>query len=517
MSMTAGRLHHKRAVLAILRTAAIFGVEAFPVSVEVDVSDGGLPAITMVGLPDASVRESRDRVQSAIRNSGFEFPRRHVTVNLSPADIRKVGSAFDLPIALGVLAATGLIPARQIDRAVVLGELSLDGAVRSVRGALPISARARRDGVGCIILPRTNAGEAAIVAGLEVVPVTSLEETVAVLTGRRPKPTSPEPPPAVACVNAPDLADVRGQALARRAIEIAAGGGHNLLFVGPPGAGKSMLARRLPSILPPLAFDDALEVTTIHSVAGLLPPGAGLLTTPPFRAPHYTASDVALVGGGASPRPGEISLAHNGVLLLDETAEFARHVLDALRQPLEEGTIWIARAARTAVFPARFMLAATMNPCPCGYRGDPARECRCTPQAVERYRGRLSGPLRDRIDLSVWVPAVPFKTLTDTAPGESSAFVRRRVAAARQRQTARNRSAGGAVLNARLQGRALTRHCALDPAGLRVLDAASRRFHLSARSCHRLMKVARTIADLAGAERIATEHLAEAVQFRLEG
>lgn len=503
-------------MLAILRTAAIFGVEAYPVSVEVDVSDGGLPAITLVGLPDASVRESRDRVQSAIRNSGFEFPRRHVTVNLSPADIRKVGSAFDLPIALGVLAAIGLIPTRQIENTVVLGELSLDGAVRSVSGALPISARARRDGTRSVILPRANAGEAAIVSGLEVIPVTSLEETVAVLTQRRPKPTTPDPPDTPARADA-NLADVHGQALARRALEIAAAGGHNVLFIGPPGAGKSMLARRLPGILPPLTFDEALEVTTIHSVAGLLHAGTGLLTAPPFRAPHHTASHVALVGGGPLPRPGEISLAHNGVLLLDEAAEFARHALDALRQPLEEGVIRIARAARTAVFPARFMLAATMNPCNCGYLGDPTRECRCTPQQIERYRGRLSGPLRDRIDLGVWVPAVPFASLTQATSGESSACVRRRVAAARTRQTARNRSAHGALVNARLQGRALTRHCALDPAGLRVLDGASRRFHLSARSCHRLMKVARTIADLAGAERITGDHVAEAVQFRLEG
>lgn len=290
-------------MLAILRTAAIFGIEAYPVNVEVDVSDGGLPAMTMVGLPDASVRESRDRVQSAIRNSGFDFPRRHVTVNLSPADVRKVGSAFDLPIALGVLAATGLIPAREIDDAVILGELSLDGAVQPVRGALPISARAHRDGVRRVILPRANAGEAALVAGLEVLPVTSLEETVAVLTGRRPRPASPDPLPPAACTTAPDLADMRGQALAKRALEIAAGGGHNLLFVGPPGAGKSLMARRLPGILPPLTLDEALEVTAIHSVAGILPPSAGLLTAPPFRAPHHTASVVALVGGGGVRGP----------------------------------------------------------------------------------------------------------------------------------------------------------------------------------------------------------------------
>ena len=503
-------------MLAIVQSAALFGIEAQRVRVEVDVSAGGLPTTILVGLPDASVRESRDRIDSAIRNSGIEFQKRRVTVNLSPADVRKVGSAFDLPIALGMLAAAGLAPREGLERTVVVGELSLDGAVRPVRGILPIATQARRDGVERLLLPDANAGEAAIVDGLGVLPVSSLDEAVAVLAGRSGRTAAPAGNPAVAAPSAPDLADVRGQALARRALEVAAAGGHNLLFVGPPGAGKSMLARRLPGILPPLTTDEAIEVTTIHSVAGLLPPGGGLVTTPPFRAPHHTASDVALAGGGAIPRPGEISLAHNGVLLLDEAAEFARHVLDALRQPLEEGAVQVSRAARTVVFPARFLLAATTNPCICGYFGEPARPCRCSPQQIARYRSRLSGPLLDRIDLGVRVPALPFREMTGTEAGEASAEVRRRVAAARETQRARNRGSDGAPVNARLQGRALSRHCALDPAGLRILDAASRRFRLSARSCHRLMKVARTIADLAGDERIAAEHLAEAVQFRLE-
>ena len=397
-------------MLACLRTATVFGIEACPVQVEVDVSFG-LPAFTMVGLPDASVRESRDRVKSAIRNSGFDFPDHRVTINLAPADVRKAGASFDLPIALGILAATGVVERRHVDDVVLLGELSLDGTIYPTRGVLPIAVGARRDGMKAILIPTANAAEAAAVEALSVFPAGTLAEAVSVLNDPARQP-SPVPVPAPAPLpDGPDLADVRGQLFARRALEIAAAGGHNLLMVGPPGGGKTMMARRLPGILPPLTFDEALECTSIHSVAGLVPPGTGLVTTRPFRAPHHTISDAALVGGGSVPRPGEISLAHNGVLFLDEMPEFDRHVLEVLRQPLEEGRVTVARAARTAVFPARFVLIAAMNPCPCGYRGDPVKPCRCTPPQIDRYRARLSGPLRDRIDLVVDVPAVPAAAL----------------------------------------------------------------------------------------------------------
>ena len=502
-------------MLARLRTAAVFGVEACPVDVEVDVSFG-MPRFSMVGLPDMSVRESRDRVRSAIRNSGFAFPPHKITVNLAPADVRKAGSSFDLPIALGVLAAQGVIERREIGDLILLGELSLDGSVHPARGVLPIAAAARRGGVSGLLLPASNASEAAIVSGLTIYPVTSLSDAVRMLNEpssivyTMPAAPRPQATPRVTA----DLADVRGQPLARRAIEIACAGGHNVLTVGPPGAGKTMMARRVPGILPPLTFDEAVEVTAVHSVAGLLQPGAGLVSQRPFRAPHHTISDVALVGGGSQPRPGEVSLAHHGVLFLDEMLEFSRHVLEVLRQPLEERAVTIARAARTAVFPARFMLVGAMNPCPCGYLGDAVRECRCTPQQVSRYREKLSGPLRDRLDLSVEVPALPPAALTADANGEPSAHVCARVVAARELQRLRYAD-DGIRANADLTTRLMIRYCSLDGAAVRVLNNAVTRLSLSARAYDRVRKVARTIADLEGATAISADHLAEALQFRL--
>jgi magnesium chelatase family protein len=506
-------LHLPALVLACLRTAAVFGVDACPVHVEVDVSFG-FPSFTMVGLPDVSVRESRDRVRSAIRNSGFEFPAHRITVNLAPGDVRKAGPSFDLPIALGILAAQGIVERPNIPEIVLLGELSLDGSIHPARGVLPIAAAARRSGASAILLPASNAPEAAIVAGLGVMAVSSLLEAVRALNEPSSVRAAPGPPPPAAAADFPDLADVRGQLLARRALEIACAGGHNLLLIGPPGSGKTMMARRVAGILPPLTLDEALEVTAVHSVAGLLPAGAGLVSLRPFRAPHHTISEAALVGGGSHPRPGEVSLAHHGVLFLDEMLEFGRHVLEVLRQPLEDGSVTIARAARTAVFPARFVLVGAMNPCQCGFAGDTLRECRCTPQQVARYRHKLSGPLRDRLDLTVDVPALPPDMLGASSAGEASAAVRERVVQARHRQC--GRYAGGIVrTNAQLTPGLIQKHCALDVAAGRLLAAAARRLALSARSYDRVRKVARTIADLEGRDQIGADAIAEALQFRM--
>ena len=503
-------------MLARIRSAAVLGIDAYPVDVEVDITNG-LPSFSTVGLPQGAVKEGRERVGAALVNAGFSFPLRRITVNLAPADIRKNGSAFDLPIALGILVASGQLPEERLQNQMVLGEVGLEGDLRPVRGALSMALAARAAHQTGVLLPHANVLEASVVEGVEVCGARTLLEVCAHLSGQdRIQPSRADVATLMATSSSDqaDFNEVRSQAAAKRALEVAAAGSHNILMIGAPGAGKTMLARRLPSILPSMTLEEALETTKIHSVAGTLPPGQSLLTARPFRAPHHTISDAGLIGGGSSPRPGEVSLAHGGVLFLDELPEFRRNVLEVLRQPLEDGVVTLSRAAMSLTYPARFMLAAAMNPCPCGYFGDPTHSCSCGALAIERYRSRISGPLLDRIDIHLEVPAVAYGDLVGEQSSESSADLRARVESAREVQRERFREVSGVHANAHMSARDLRRYCRLSDPVEAIMRQAVARLGLSARAYHRVLKIARTIADLAGAVELGKAHVSEAIQYR---
>lgn len=502
-------------MLCKLNSLGLHGVTGYLVAAECDLS-GGLPNFDIVGLPDAAVREARERVRAAVKNCGFTFPVSRITVNLAPADRKKAGTVYDLPILVGILCAGGQLPAPPADAAFV-GELSLSGEVRPVAGMLPMALAARAAGLRTLFVPADSAPEATLAGGMTVYPVEDVQALTAHLRGERPLPPAPVWRPEPENGDAPDFADVKGQEQVKRCLEIAAAGGHNLAMVGPPGSGKSMLARRLPSILPDMTRREALEATAVHSVMGLTGRERPMLTLRPFRAPHHTISAMGMVGGGApAPRPGEISLAHNGVLFLDELPEFHKDVLEALRQPLEDGRVQISRASGTEVFPSRFMLVCAMNPCKCGWYGHPSGRCRCSPGEVEKYLGKLSGPLLDRIDLYVEVPPLEYEALSRKSAGESSAEIKRRVDAARRRQTERF-GPDGPDCNARMGPAELERCCALDGDCRAVMKGAYERMGLTARSYDRILRVARTIADLEGSPGIRVHHLAEAIQYRESG
>ena len=502
-------------MLAKVLSGAIIGIDAYIVEVEVDIAQG-LPVFATVGLPEGAVRESKERVKSAIKNSGYDFPPKRITVNLAPADVKKEGAGFDLPIAIGILSALDVVSSRLLDEYLLLGELSLDGRIKSIRGALSLAMTAREKGKKGVLLPKENAEEAAVVQEIEVLGVEVLSEVVDFLNGQKSiQPTLVDLQEIFRREKqySEDFNEVKGQEHVKRALEIAAAGGHNLIMIGPPGAGKTMLAKRIPTILPDLSFEEAIEATRVYSVLGLLPPHSALMATRPFRSPHHTISDAGLIGGGQIPRPGEVSLSHHGVLFLDELPEFKKNVLEVLRQPLEEGRVTISRALSSLTFPSSFMLIGAMNPCPCGFYTDPNRECTCTMPQILRYRSKISGPLMDRIDLHVEVPAVKYRDLTGETSGEDSESIKVRVNRARGVQ--RERFTGKRIYsNAQMTPRYLKKYCQIGENSKKLLEQAIDKLGLSARAYTRILKIARTIADLEGVESIATHHISEAIQYR---